>query len=329
MYHLAKAAARDYNDNISAIREAAITHYLDTIVSVTECRDGKVSRAAVNSSVTFLKPLADGEYTTSGGTALFDSVGDLIEIFEKAPDADDQNVSFLVMAVTDGLENCSRRYTANSLARKIRELQATDRWTFVFRVPKGKSYQLRSLGIPEGNILEWDTTERGVQVAAQATRQAFTQYYTARSTGQKSTSKFYADLSNVSVTDVKRSMKDISNEVTIWPVSQKDDGEWIQHFVERRLRGESYLKGAGFYQLSKPETVQDHKRVMIRDKKSGAVYEGYAARKMLGLPDTGSVRLRPGDHGGFDLFIQSTSYNRHLVAGTSVVYWKEFMRAAA
>jgi len=47
------------------------------------------------------------------------------------------------------------------------------------------------------------------------------------------------------------------------------------------------------------------------------------------LPDFGEVRIRPGDHGNFDLFVQSTSCNRHLVEGTSLVYWKGFMKVAA
>jgi hypothetical protein len=124
-------------------------------------------------------------------------------------------------------------------------------------------------------------------------------------------------------------MKDISSDVTIWPIGPKDNGTWIQHFVERKLPNESYIKGAGFYQLSKSEKIQDHKQIMIRDKKSGAVYAGHAARQMLGLPDFGEVRVRPGDHGNFDLFVQSTSCNRHLVEGTSLVYWKAFMKVAA
>lgn len=331
MAGLAAAATRDYNDNITAVRDAAIAHYLDTIVSVVECGIGRgeVKRVATNASVTFLRPLEVKDYKTEGQTPLFDSVGELIEIFEQAPDKDDPSVSFLIMVVTDGHENFSRKYTAVRLRDKIQKLQQTDRWTFVFRVPRGQSSQLQSLGIPAGNIMEWEQTERGVEKATAQTRQAFQNYYVGRVGGQSATRGFYADLSQVSTKEVKQAMKEISSEVLLFPVGTKDDGEWISHFVERRLPGESYLKGAAFYQLTKSETVQDHKRVMIRDKKTGAVYEGYAARKMLGLPDSGQVRLRPGDHGGFDLFIQSTSYNRHLVAGTQVVYWKGFMRAAA
>jgi hypothetical protein len=41
---------------------------------------------------------------------------------------------------------------------------------------------------------------------------------------------------------------------------------------------------------------------------------------MLGLPSNQNTRLHPGDHGNFDLFIQSESINRKLVGGTGVAY---------
>lgn len=327
MQSISRAAARDYNDNIASIKEATLANNQDTIVSVVEA-DAYVRRVVVNSNVTALQPLNENAYHCGGMTPLFDSVGELIEMFEGVPDANDPNVSFLVMAVTDGAENASRKYTAAKLSEKIRRLQKTDRWTFVFRVPRGYSRHLINLGIHEGNILEWDATTRGVEVASAATRQAFQSYYTSRSAGATSTKKFYADLSNVSSKDVQVQLRDISSEVLLWPVSVKDDGSAIRDFVESRLNGDPLLKGAAFYQLTKTEPeVQDHKRIIIRDKNTNAIYEGAAARQMLGLPTYGTIRLAPGNFGNFDLFIQSTSVNRKLTKGTNVVYWKNVGKA--
>lgn len=84
------------------------------------------------------------------------------------------------------------------------------------------------------------------------------------------------------------------------------------------------LKGAAFYQLTKTEPeVQDHKRIIIRDKTTNAIYEGAAARQMLGLPTYGTIRLAPKDlsSSNFDMYIQSTSVNRKMTVGTNVVYW--------
>ena len=61
--------------------------------------------------------------------------------------------------------------------------------------------------------------------------------------------------------------------------------------------------------------------VALRVKSSLKVYSGQDARDMLGIGGAvGTVRLVPGDHGKFDVFIQSTSVNRKIPAGTEVMY---------
>jgi hypothetical protein len=249
------AAGRDYNDNIASIKEGAIEHGIDTIVSVVKCgagRPAKVVREVVNSNVQMLKPIEDGEYVADGNsTPLFDSVGDLIEQLQAVPDAADPEVSFIVMVITDGEENSSQKWSGASISRKIKELQATDRWTFVFRVPRGGRRTLVGYGIPDGNILEWDQTTKGVQAATAATRSAVKSFYAARATGVKSTDKFYADLSTVSINEVKSALVDISAQVDVYVVGKANNGVQIRDFVE--AQGVTFTKGCAFYQLSKTE----------------------------------------------------------------------------
>lgn len=336
MRSIAPAAARDFNTNIQSIREAAVEHSQDTIVSVIKCgfreqlpggygyaSDTKNVFESINSNILAIQPINEQGYNANGNnTPLFDSIGELIEAFKKVPDANDPNVSFLCMSITDGEDNASRKWSGASLGAEIRRLQATDRWTFVFRVPRGYKRQLVSLGIPEGNILEWDQTERGVQAASQATTVAMKSFYADRSAGKKSTETFYADLSSVSSAQVKSVLEDISSEISLWPVLPTEDGTQVRDFCEKRLGSTGMLKGAAFYELTKLEKkVQDYKQIVIRDKKTKMIYGGSAARDMLGLPHAGDVKLAPGNHGNFDIFIQSTSVNRKLPAGSTVLYW--------
>lgn len=320
MWNITDPAKRDYNDNITSIREAARLNNLDTVVSVVKCGVGphaRVDREVINSNVNVLSPLhsyiADGS-----GTPLWDSVGELIDLLSAAPDAADPEVSFLVMVITDGEENISKKWNANLLSERICELQASDRWTFVFRVPRGYGGRLvRRLGIPEGNVLEWDQTARGVQAASVATNTAMASYFTNRSQGLKSTSKFYADLSQVSLTEVKQNLHDISRQVVTYPVLPLDHGVAIKSFVERHA---PYHIGCAFYQLTKTEKVQEAKQICLRDRKTQAIYTGHAARDLLGLPHYGAITLSPGKLGDYDVFVQSTSVNRKLVGGTLVLY---------
>lgn len=323
MRGMTNAAMADYNETIAAIRHEAEAHGIDTVVSVVRCGSGRgagVERESTISSVAVLKPMTS--YNADGGsTPLYDSVGDLITQFKSLPDANDPDVQFVIMAITDGGENSSHKWGRNGLASEIRSLQGTDRWSITFRVPRGYRRSLaRDLGLYEDNVLEWDTNSRGMAQSTATTREAFTKYFAEAKTGVKSTQKFFTDLKNVSVADVKAVMTDISAQVNLWTVKDAA-GAVIRNFCET-MSGKPFLKGAAFYQLTKSEDeVQDYKQIAIRDKKGGQVYSGPAARQMLGLPTYGTVKVAPGDHGNFDIFIQSTSVNRKLPNGTTVLYW--------
>jgi hypothetical protein len=315
MASLRTAAMKDYNDSIKAIKTAATENDIDTVASVTSC-GGNVRTEVTNSSISRLTPLA--EYRAEGGTPLFDSVGTLINLFKQVPDYNKPDVTFLIMAITDGEENQSHEW-AHRLGQEIHKLQTTDRWTFVFRVPRGYGRHLENLGIPSGNIQEWETTERGLRESSAQTITAVSNYFQGVSRGITSSKTFYANLDKVSPNQVISAMKDISDEVAIFPVKNRG---MIQPFIEQKTN-HPYQKGTGFYQLSKPEKiVQDYKILVVRNKNTGAVYGGGDARRLLNLPDTGNISLKPGNHGEWDLFVQSTSANRILVPGTSALYWE-------
>lgn len=189
-------------------------------------------------------------------------------------------------------------------------------------LPRGSARDLEHVGIPRGNVLEWNQTDRGIAVASQTTEVAIKSFYQATKSGTKSTKNFYStDLMGGRTAQIKKNLVDISGQVTIWNVEAKDDAKQIRIFCEERLNHDM-KRGAAFYLLVEPENeVQDHKQIAIRDKKTGVIYSGVNARQMLGLPYHGTVKVVPGNHGGYDIFIQSTSVNRKLVKGTQVLYW--------
>lgn len=316
MYSLTRPAIKDYNETLKSIQTASAETDIDTIASVVRF-GGSVQFDARETSVRELRPLT--HYPTGGGTPLFDAVDTLIDNLASNPAAKQKDATFLVMAITDGEENQSR-ISAITLSEKMKKLQATDRWTFVFRVPKGYARNLTRLGIPEGNIQEWEQNESSLRESTAITQAAIGNYYKGVTRGVKSTQTFYADLSQASVNKVKSVMVDISKEVKIFTVrfGRPDISSFLAD-----MTGAPYVKGTGFYQLIKPEkAVQDYKLIVIKNKKTGVVYYGSAARDLLGLPTTETIKLIPGNHGDWDIYIQSTSTNRVLPEGTSVLLWK-------
>lgn len=323
MRSLAQAAMQDFNAQLETIQIAAKNTNQDTIVSHLTIGEGSrpsVGRVVINSNVHVLKPLTHYP-ADAGGTPMIAATFEAIKLLESVPDAADPDVSFLVMVTTDGYETESR-HRGRELATKIRQLQATDRWTFVFRVPaNGGARELATLGITGVNIYEWELSTRGVQTSTQANTEAFTEYFTNRSTGMRSTTKFYANLTDVSFEDLQKELVDISAQVQFYPVTAVDDQALIRPFVEAKT-GAAMARGGAFYQLNRTEPkVQANKRIAIRDKTTGTVFAGDAARQMLALPTIGTVRLAPDELGDYDVFIQSTSVNRKLDKGTELMYW--------
>ena len=317
----AKAAIADYNANILAVKEAASREMLDTVVSVVGVGLGSgydTERQVVISNPHVLKPI--DKWSTNGGTPLYDGIANMIELLQSLPDANKEDVSFLVMVTTDGEEGHSRKYDKNRLAALISSASVTGRWTFVLRVPVGRtSPKIEGLGIPVDNIQKWDTSSAaGITQSTAQTTQAMGSYFASRTAGAKATGAFYANAAAVNLAV----LEDISKKVSLYVVPDTDNGIEIRPFVLRHRM--DYLKGAAFYQLSKTESkVSYTKQVLVRERVTGKIFAGKEARAMIGLPNDRNARLHPGDHKNYDLFIQSESVNRKLVGGSGVIYWKE------
>lgn len=101
-----------------------------------------------------------------------------------------------------------------------------------------------------------------------------------------------------------------------------DDDIDIKGFVKEN--GLTFRVGRGFYEFTKPVEVQDHKEVILVDKRTGDMYSGKKARDLLKLPAYGTVKIKPEVAREalkkYTAFIQSTSSNRKLIGGTKFLY---------
>jgi uncharacterized protein YegL len=322
MQPVMRQAIKAVNSNIETIRAAVNESGQDATVSLITFSDyAKIH--FFNRSISAVDPISeDSLHThTEGMTALFDATGEAIQQLLNVTVGTDEDVTYLVNVVTDGEENRSYKFTSTSLKQLMKKVQSTDLWTLTFLVPPGYRHSLiQTFSIPDGNVMEWEHSSRGVSTYSAASQAGLRNYFTARATGAKSTSTFYTDAANISLKDVKNSLDDITSKVRILKVKQESS---IKDFIEST--GRVFVKGCAFYELvpgkKKADKVQNYKQVMVVSKANGKVYSGDAARQMLGLP-TYETKVRPGDNGDFDLFVQSTSTNRKLAAGTRVIYVK-------
>jgi hypothetical protein len=85
--------------------------------------------------------------------------------------------------------------------------------------------------------------------------------------------------------------------------------------------GLEFKPGCGYYEFSKSETVQEYKKVVVQDRSTEVFHPDAEGRKLLRLPASGSVTINPRNFDKkYRFFIQSTSYTRKLIAGTTFLY---------
>lgn len=252
--------------------------------------------------------------------------------------------SFLTYVLTDGQENVSRystvfggdgkrryyftgertRYGVNDLTKMLRDkLTGLDEnWTVACLVPNARGVRdAESYGFPRDNIKIWDTTTAdGVVEIGEIIRTATDTYMVNRSKGIRGSKTMFAmgaDQLNrdaVKQAGLKELPKDKYN---VLAVLTADDGAAIREFVERQT-STPYVTGTAYYELTKTEKIQPQKGILVRDRKSGRVYQGQHARDILGLPNY-EVRVKPEQNPKYRVYVQSTSVNRKLVAGTKLL----------
>jgi hypothetical protein len=315
MFTLRNTAMEQINRQIRNLAAQARATGQQTYVSLYLFNNqGNLRTISRGQAPEYVRELTAASYYPTGQTALLDAIQDVTADLHNADDGG-RYTSFLVLVVTDGQENDSRtsRFTIQEL---IRQKQGTDRWTFALSVPRGGRYYAEQLGVPKGNIQEWETTDLGLERLSQNIMAASTSYYAGTRRGATHTKSFFTDLSKIGTTDLRK-LDDLTGNFRHWKVENEAD---IRPFVESK--GVSYQVGRAYYQLTKAEKVQNHKDFVIREKTSKRLFGGDQARNLVGISRTAGaeVRVHPGNHANYDLFVQSTSTNRKLVRGTTLLY---------
>lgn len=253
-------------------------------------------------------------YSANGMTALIDatlkSQEDLATTSQLYGDH-----AFLSFVLTDGAENRSKRSWLD-----LRETlkNADENWTVGFLVPnrEGQTY-LKRIGVDEGQIALWDAqSAKGLTDAVSSTiRQATDDFMVNRAAGVRGTrSVFSTGRDAVNKSTVRQALTPLgATQYDVWSIGAT---ERIDDFVNRNY-SQGYVKGKSYYQLTKRERIQPQKQLAVREKKSGKVYTG-DVRSLIGLPSD-YINVSPDHNPDYEIFVQSTSYNRKLVPGQKLL----------
>lgn len=310
-------AIRAFNDLLQPIQERAN----EQDIGLTFFQFGsRRPQVFVENKANSVSPITLNDYyPTDGGTDLYGTIGGIIHHFKARPDANDPNSSFLVIVVTDGEDN-EKTYSSFQVRNWIQECQATERWTFVISCPnRFVSNIVNTLGVPEGNVQGWDTTSRfGMETVRTAQTAGLQRYIATRATGQRSTKTFFEV--NVGRQGIRQVTKDLVPESpTRFKRLKVNKAGSVKDFIEGK--GLKFELGRTFYALSKPETIQHHKEIILQRRDNPSkMYGGHQVRDKLNIPHGQDGRVVPGNLGEWIVWVQSTSPNRKLLAGMEVLY---------
>jgi hypothetical protein len=231
--------------------------------------------------------------------------------------------AFLTFVITDGQENASRplmgargKPVSEILEQRLSSLP--DHWTVAVLVPDQRSvHEAKQFGFPRENIAVWDaSSSAGFEEAVRTIRTATDTFMTNRAQGIRGSRSVFSTgagaVNAASVRAVGLTPLPVSSYHLV-PVPRVTE---IRSFVQEC--GYAFRTGCAFYELTKTETIQASKQIAVLEKKTDKVYTGPEARSLIGLPDM-NVRVKPDYNDSYKIFVQSTSVNRKLVAGTRLL----------
>jgi hypothetical protein len=99
------------------------------------------------------------KYRPSGTTALLDAIGTSINQIRITNETNilNDNMSVVMVILTDGMENASREFTYHQIASTIAKLENTEKWTFTFLgADIDAVHTSKMLNIREENVISFN-----------------------------------------------------------------------------------------------------------------------------------------------------------------------------
>jgi len=233
-----KFIADTFNEHLKVMKKQKDQ---DTFVSLIFFNDVE-KIVYYNQEVDSTKDLAEEDIYIAGSTALFDSLGNIIDNFNKDVEKlrdKENNHSALVIVITDGGDNVSRKYDYKKIKSLISEMETYKTWTFTFAgvdfdVLGDYSNVISNIG----NTMVLNSNDPGT---LRSFSQSIDSYYNARSSGHTEVKDYYNNSNKTSdrktdysrthdFNEIKEKLLDVKiEEIT----SQKcDKDKTLQDFID-------------------------------------------------------------------------------------------------
>ena len=174
-----------FNEQMQEIR--ANSHKTgETLLSLVQF-SGSVDETFFNIPIDEIEgELDSSQYQPSGSTAMYDAVGYTINKLQRWDEPGD--VGFLVIILSDGMENASRKFTGHQVSSLRKELETTGRWTFQYIGCDANAIK-EAVGLGF-QTCSYSNTDQGWNKVSGQMRSAFVAYADNRHVGATSVSNF-------------------------------------------------------------------------------------------------------------------------------------------
>jgi uncharacterized protein YegL len=134
MSNCTKATINGFNAQVTTIKKLQEEFPEQEFEVSLTIFDDIIDHVQSHVSIDNFQLLSDSRYIPRGATALLDAIGMSINQIRITNETKILNneMSIVMVILTDGMENASREFTYHQIAKTIAELEKTEKWTFTF-----------------------------------------------------------------------------------------------------------------------------------------------------------------------------------------------------
>jgi len=138
------------NEQIQTLRKNS--NGIETFVTLTKFNN-EVEIEYFDRQLDDIKEFSTDDYIPSGMTAMLDAVGLTINRMKNDIDEGTDDVSYLLVIVSDGMENASKEYTWQQVKDLIKQCELDNKWTITYMGANQDLWDVSNdLGINSNNI---------------------------------------------------------------------------------------------------------------------------------------------------------------------------------
>lgn len=167
-----------------------------------------------NQPADHVRKLTEEAYNPDGSTAMYDAVGEIIDKLKDETDWKKKDNRYIIITISDGMENASEKYTSADVAERIQTLEKRGNWVFSYLgANQDLSKISQDLKIKKGNIANYGADAVSTQRAFAASARGMARMSSVNTSGSSlASNKYYSLDDGAQVKMSKGGIRDITQE---------------------------------------------------------------------------------------------------------------------